>query len=66
MTYEDAIKRLDEIVLNLSDGNLTLDTTINLYSEGVKLIKFCEEQLNKTKLEIEILASKEDDRCHEV
>jgi exodeoxyribonuclease VII small subunit len=66
VTYEDAIKRLDEIVLNLSDGNLTLDTTINLYSEGVKLIKFCEEQLNKTKLEIEILASKEDDRCHEV
>ena len=43
--FEDAMRRLEEIVSALSDGNLPLDDMMKLYEEGRALSRTCLEQL---------------------
>ena len=45
MTYEKAIKRLEEIALQMESGKLTLDESIKYYEESVKLTEFCYSKL---------------------
>lgn len=45
LTFEDAIKRLEEISAQLSEG-AALEKSIELYEEATKLIAFCTSSLN--------------------
>ena len=53
LTFEEAKKKLEEIVAKIRNENCTLDEALNLYEEGVKLAKFCDEKLSvfKTRLD---------------
>ncbi|MBE6115955.1 MAG: exodeoxyribonuclease VII small subunit [Erysipelotrichaceae bacterium] len=52
MTFEEAKKKLEEIVARIKNENCTLDEALKLYEEGVKLARFCDEKLSifKTRL----------------
>ena len=52
MTFEEAKKKLEEIVARIKNENCTLDEALTLYEEGVKLARFCDEKLSifKTRL----------------
>ncbi|MCR4563775.1 MAG: exodeoxyribonuclease VII small subunit [Clostridiales bacterium] len=52
MTYEQAIKRLEEIVSLLESGEIPLDESLKLYEESAKLSAYCSELLNKAELKI--------------
>ena len=52
MTFETAIKRLEEITLLIEKGELTLDDSIKLYEEGVKLTGVCENMLDTAQLKL--------------
>ena len=52
MTYEQAIKRLEEIVEALNTGSLPLDESIKLFEESTKLAAFCNDTLEKAKLKV--------------
>ncbi len=52
MTYEKAIKRLEEIALQMESGKLTLDESIKYYEESVKLTEFCYSKLESFKQRI--------------
>ena len=52
-TFETAIARLEEISEILSQNNVTLDESLKLYAEGVKLLNFCNDKLNKASLKIQ-------------
>ncbi len=51
-TFEQAMERLEEISAILSENEVTLDESLKLYAEGVKLLKFCNDKLNKATLKI--------------
>ena len=53
------MKRLEEIVAKLEEGELTLDETLDLFEEGVKLSKFCMKKLQDAEKRIEILSKDE-------
>jgi exodeoxyribonuclease VII small subunit len=55
MSFEQAMKRLDEITGTLDLGEKTLEESLKLYGEGAELIAFCEETLKSAKLKIETL-----------
>ena len=46
MTYEQAVKRLEEIVSKLEDGSASLEESIALFEEGSKLAYVCNDKLN--------------------
>ncbi len=52
ITYEQAIKRLEEIVDMLQEGSLPLDKSLELYEEGAKLSKLCHDMLSQAKQKI--------------
>ena len=49
LTFESASVRLEEIVKILERGNSSLDESLKLYEEGVKLAKTCLDSLEQTK-----------------
>lgn len=59
LTFEESIKRLEEIVRLLESGDVTLDESIGLYSEGVKLAHECNRKLDETEKKIKLLVLKE-------
>lgn len=52
MTFEEKMKRLDEIVKLMSENKLPLEETISIFEEGQKLIKELKEQLNNAEEKI--------------
>ena len=46
MTYEQAVTRLEEIVVLLEKKETPLDDSIKLFEEGTKLAAFCNEKLS--------------------
>ena len=45
LTFESAMKRLEEIVNALENGTVALDDSLKLFEEGIKLTKYCENEL---------------------
>ena len=52
MTYESAMKQLEESVLKLEVGNLSLDESVKLFEKGAKLSAFCDKALKDAELRI--------------
>lgn len=55
MTYEQAIKRLEEIVIKLEEGTLSLEESLKLYEEGASLSEFCHKTLKEARQKISSL-----------
>ncbi len=59
-SFEDALKELEEIALNLERGELGLDNSIKEFERGIKLTRFCHEKLEDAERKIEILQKGKD------
>ncbi len=46
-SFEEAIKRLEQIVEALERGDVPLDEALNLYEEGIQLSRSCGERLKE-------------------
>lgn len=55
MSFEEAVKKLDETVAALSGGNLPLDEMVRLYEEGDALSKHCLKLLDAYEARLEIV-----------
>ena len=55
-TFEEALKRLGEIVHLLEEGDLGLNQALERYEEGVKLLRQSYELLNRAERRIELLS----------
>lgn len=53
LSFEAALKRLEEIVRKLETGEASLDESIDLYSEGDRLKQQCEARLAAAQARIE-------------
>ena len=51
-TFESAMSRLEEISDVLLQNQVGLDESLKLYEEGVKLLKFCSDKLEKADITI--------------
>lgn len=58
-TYEDSVKRLEDIVSALERGDASLDESLKLFEEGAKLVSFCNEYLDKAQTKIKELSELE-------
>jgi exodeoxyribonuclease VII small subunit len=53
--FEDALKKLEGIVKELEDGELSLETSLARYEQGVRLARFCNTKLEEAEKRIEML-----------
>lgn len=57
MDFEKKLKRLEEIVGKMEDGDLSLDDSMKLFEEGVKLSRDCQTQLSQAEKKVKLLLS---------
>jgi exodeoxyribonuclease VII small subunit len=60
LTFEQSMRRLEEIIDNLESGNVELENAINLYTEGIKLQEHCKNKLENAKLKINKIVKDKD------
>ena len=60
MSFESAISRLEEIVGKLESGKESLDASLELYEEGIALVRYCSETLDKAEQKIKIVKTGSD------
>ncbi len=48
LTFEEALKALEEVVKKLEDKEVSLDEAVKLYNEGLELSKQCYNLLNES------------------
>jgi len=53
LSFEDALKRLETIVAQLESGDVSLDDSITLYTQGDALRAQCEARLKDAQARIE-------------
>lgn len=62
LNFSKALSRLEEIVTQLENTNIDLETGLKLLEEGVALHKYCKEKLTDANIKIsKILKEKEDE-----
>lgn len=59
MTFEQAMRRLEEIVRTLESGASGLDDSLSLFKEGISLVKFCNGKLENAEQQVMILVKGE-------
>ena len=59
LTFEDAMKRLQEIVMFLEGGEVPLDKSLSAFEEGVGLVKFCTDALDNAEKTVKLLTVSE-------
>ena len=57
MTFEDALKELENLVDALDKGDVSLDEAIAAYDRGSQLKDHCQKKLNEAKMKVETIQS---------
>ncbi len=56
-TFEEALNRLEHIARELETEQLDLETALQRYEEGIRLVQLCMERLRHARLQIEEISS---------
>lgn len=59
-TFEQSISELEEIVAKLETGDVTLDESLELFEQGIKLSKSCQKMLDTAEKKVSVLMANED------
>lgn len=65
-SFEDSLRRLQEIVEALEKGEITLDDTLTRFEEGMKLVEQCHAKLNEAEKKLRILVKDRDGNLTEM
>lgn len=60
ITFEEAMTSLEDTVKKLESGESSLDESIALFEEAVKLVRICNERLENAEKRVRILTEGED------
>ncbi len=60
-TYEEAITRLQEVIKELENSELTLEQSLKLFEEGTKLTSFCNTKLEQAEQKVKVISVEDTD-----
>ena len=58
--FETSLKELEEIVEQLEAGDLPLERSLELFEQGVKLSRDCQQRLDEAERRVELLLKTSD------
>ena len=65
MTFDAAIKNLEEIVTRLEEGDTALEEALALFKDGIGLVKICREKLQQAETVVNLLVEKGEGKLEE-
>ena len=63
MSFEHALGELESVVQRLESGDAKLEESIDLYTRGTQLRRYCEEKLDDARARIEKISVSEDGKA---
>jgi exodeoxyribonuclease VII small subunit len=57
MAFEADLKKIEKIVQDLSAGEKTLDESLELYKDGLALLKKCQKHLQTAEQKVKVLTA---------
>jgi exodeoxyribonuclease VII small subunit len=60
LSFEQAIKKLTDIVSKIEDGQISLEQSLSQYEQGMELIKHCRSILQKAEKKIEEISKEKE------
>lgn len=58
--FENSLNKLEDIVKKLEEGDVTLDESLSLFEQGIKLSKVCQKMLDDAEKKVSVLMSNDD------
>jgi exodeoxyribonuclease VII small subunit len=58
LKFEESMVKLEKIVEQMETGDLELEKSLELFEEGIRLVRLCSSKLEETKKKVEILVKK--------
>jgi len=56
-SFENSMKKLETVVSKLESDEVSLEESLKLFEEGVKLMRFCHLRLNEVEEKVQILVA---------
>ena len=56
LTFEEAMKKIEEIAEKLETGKVNLDEMVELYKQGTELSVYCNKMIDEAEQKIKILS----------
>lgn len=63
LSFEDALRQLEEVVRKLESGDVPLDESIGLYERGDALRQHCQKRLDAAQARIEAIVADREGRA---
>lgn len=65
LSFEEALKKLEEITSALESGRAELDKSLELFEEGIRLVKYCQAKLDGAEQKVKILTESQNGELDE-
>jgi len=63
LSFEEAVKKLEEIVSDLESDELSLEELLEKFEEGIRLSRLCSQKLDKAEQKIKLLLKSKEGRA---
>lgn len=61
-SFEEAMKRLEDIVREMESGELSLEKSLKVFEEGMGLVDFCSRKLEEAEQKVTLLVKENEGR----
>lgn len=61
MKFDESLERLDEILQQLEEGNLSLDETFSIFEQGVTLVRKSQSFLDEVEQKVTLLTQDDEE-----
>ena len=58
--FEDSMRRLEQIVRAMENGDVALDESLKLFKEGTDLVAHCNKLLEEAEMQVKIISTNSD------
>ena len=59
-TFEESMRRLEEIVRSMEKGDVALDESLKLFQEGTELVRSCGKLLDDAQMQVKLVMTAQD------
>ena len=63
--FETSLKRLEELVDEMENGELSLETSLKTFEEGIRLTRECQQALKEAEQKVSLLVEKNGEQPYE-
>lgn len=66
LTFEEALKQMEDIVNKLEEGELPLNRSLEMFEEGIKLYRYCVSKMEEVEGKVSVILRNDEDEIRKI